>query len=269
MTTAWRFIDTGPCAAAYNMALDEAIAVSVRNEKSPPTLRLYGWNNPSVSLGSSQKIRDININYCLESLVPVVRRPTGGRALLHGNEITYSFSVKTTSGLFSKGLFDSYKKISSALSLALSKSGIAAATKLLRETGHSLSAGQHTRSPLCFASTSYGELSVNSRKIIGSAQKRWADGLLQQGSIPFHIDRDEMTGIFGPDSDHGIRESSMGLMEIFPGLNALQFKEDIRTSFEESFDAELILSSPSHEEITLAQEFEINKYLSDTWTFKR
>jgi lipoate-protein ligase A len=269
MTTAWRFMDTGPCAAAYNMALDEAIAVFVRNEKSPPTLRLYGWNNPSVSLGSFQKISDININYCIERGVPVVRRPTGGRALLHGNEITYSFSIKTTSGLFSKGLFDSYKKISSALSLALSKSGIPAATKLLRENGHSFSAGQRTRSPLCFASISYGELSVNSRKIIGSAQKRWADGLLQQGSIPFYIDRDEMTRIFRLNSDHSIRESSIGLMEIFPGLNILQLKDAIRISFEERFDTELILSSPSHEEIALAQEFEAKKYLSDQWNFMR
>ena len=262
-------MDTGPCAAAYNMALDEAIAVSVRNEKSPPTLRLYGWDNPSVSIGAFQKSSDLNIHYCSESRVPIVRRPTGGRALLHGREITYSFSVKTTSGLFSKGLFDSYKKISSALCLALSKSGIAAATKLLRETGHSQSSGQRTRSPLCFESISYGELSVNSRKIIGSAQKRWADGLLQQGSIPLHIDRDKMSGIFRLHTDHRIREASLGLMDICPGFNSDQFKDAIRTSFEETFDADLVLSSPSHEEIALAQELETKKYLSDQWNFKR
>jgi len=115
MTNVWRFIDTGPCSAAYNMALDEAIAIVVRKDNAPPTLRLYGWDMLSVSIGCFQKISDVDIAYCIEKHIPVVRRPTGGRAILHSNEITYSFSVKTTHRLFSKGLLDSYKKISIAL----------------------------------------------------------------------------------------------------------------------------------------------------------
>jgi lipoate-protein ligase A len=124
MTETWRFLDTGPCAAAYNMALDESIATAVRQGNAPPTLRLYGWHEPSVSIGYFQKITDVDAAYCDMRNIPLVRRPTGGRAILHGDEITYSFSSKTTSALFSTGLLDSYKKISTAFVLALKRIGI-------------------------------------------------------------------------------------------------------------------------------------------------
>jgi len=262
MTDAWRFIDTGPCSAAYNMALDEAIAVDVRKDNAPPTLRLYGWDVPSVSIGCFQKFSDVDIEYCTKKHIPVVRRPTGGRAILHSNEITYSFSVKTTHRLFSKGLLDSYKKISIALGSALSKIGLSPELKLIREA-HRL------RNPLCFHSTSYGEITINNKKIIGSAQKRWTDSLLQQGSIPFIIDRDELVKVFRLKSTHGIREVFIGLKEILPELTTDDLKNAIRTSFEETFNTRLITLSPSHEEVSLAQEFEAKKYLSYQWNFRR
>jgi lipoate-protein ligase A len=262
MSNAWRFIDTGPCSAAYNMALDEAIAIDIRKDNAPPTLRLYGWDVPSVSIGCFQKISDVDTEYCIKKHIPVVRRPTGGRAILHSNEITYSFFVKTTHRLFSKGLLDSYKKVSIAFGSALSKIGLSPELKLFRET-HRL------RTALCFHSASYGEITINNKKIIGSAQKRWTDGLLQQGSIPFTIDKDEMDKVFRLKSTHGIREAFTGLKEIFHGLNPDDLKEVIRVSFEETFDTSLIPSSPSQEEVSLAHELEAQKYLSHKWNFKR
>jgi len=269
MTALWRFIDTGPCSAAFNMALDEAIAVSVRKELAPPTLRLYGWEIPSVSIGCFQKISDVDIGYCTEKNIPIVRRPTGGRAILHGSEITYSFSVKTTSGLFSTGLLDSYKKISKALGLSLTKIGISQELKLLSEAQHSPSSDHLLRSPLCFQSISCGEISINNKKVIGSAQKRWTDGLLQQGSIPFSIDKDTMTKVFRLDSDHETKESFAGLKEISPKLNIDIMKDSIRISFEETFDTQFILSTPSEEDISCAHELETLKYQSHEWNFKR
>lgn len=103
--TTWRLIDSGPCDASYNMALDEAIAVFVRRGRSCPALRLYGWETPSVSLGSFQKLDDIDEEYCSHENIPVVRRPTGGRAVLHGDELTYSFSSKNE-GRFSRGFWN-------------------------------------------------------------------------------------------------------------------------------------------------------------------
>ncbi len=269
MTDTWRFIDTGPCSASYNMALDEAIAIAVRQDSEPPTLRVYGWIAPSVSIGCFQRAADVDVEYCIENHVPIVRRPTGGRAILHGNEITYSFSVKTTSGLFSRGLLDSYKKISAAIGLALSKVGLSPELKLMRETRRSLPASDCSRNAFCFRSISFGEVAINGKKVVGSAQKRWPDSLLQQGSIPFLVDKDEITRIFRLNTFQEIKESMIGLKEIDPELAYERFNGAVRSSFEETFDARFIPSSPSSEEISLASELETEKYLSHEWTFRR
>ena len=268
MTETWRFIDSGPCNAAYNMALDEAIAVTVRNSQAPPTLRLYGWNLPSVTIGYFQKIGEVDMAYCLQKNIPVVRRPTGGRAILHGNEITYSFSVKTRTGLFSKSLFDSYKKISAAFSNAFLKIGASPEMKLLKDNRRGPEASVQ-KSPLCFQSVSYGEMTVDSRKIIGSAQKRWTDCLLQQGSIPLVIDRDGLAKVFRIDTCLDTKDSFTGLHDIFPGLIPDDLKAAIRISFEETFDVRLTIASPSSEEVSLAQELDAGKYRSHDWNHKR
>lgn len=262
MTDVWRFIDGGSCRASYNMALDEAIATAVRKDSAPPTLRLYGWVLPSVSLGCFQKVNDINIDYCLKRDIPIVRRPTGGRAILHNDELTYSFSAKTNNKFFSKGLFDSYKKISDALSLSLSRLGLSPEVKMDRRT-------RHWSSPLCFQSSSYGEITINNKKVIGSAQKRWTDGLLQQGSIPYIIDNDEMIKIFRVKSTSEIKEVMMGLKEILPELNPDELKSAIKISFEETFNIKFLPSPPSQEEVSFAEELEAKKYLSPQWNFQR
>jgi lipoate-protein ligase A len=267
MIDTWRVIDTGPCRASYNMALDEAIAATVKKANSPPTLRLYEWDIPSVSIGYFQRMRGINVDYCQERGIPIVRRPTGGRAILHSHEVTYSFSVQTEHGIFSKGLLDSYKKISRALGLALSKVGLSPDLKLIRENRHSSDA-LHRRNPLCLQSISYGEIMVNNKKVIGSAQRRWTDGLLQQGSIPFIIDKDEIAKVFRLESPD-IGDKIIGLKEILLHLSLDDLRNAIRVSFEETFSIRLIPSSPSQDEVSLAREFEVKKYLAPLWNFQR
>lgn len=242
------------------MALDEAIAISVRKGESPPTLRVYGWNTPSVSIGYSQKVSDIDSEYCKKKGIPIVRRPTGGRAVLHSSEITYSFSVKTDNEMFSKGLRDNYKKISTVFVIFLSKIGLSPEVRLLRKN-------PTTRSPLCFESISYGEITINGRKIIGSAQKRWADGLLQQGSIPISIDRYEIAKIFRLKNIDG--EKLTGLREIIHNLDCEELKNTIMISFEDVFGKKLLSLPPSKEETLLALELEKKKYLSPDWNFMR
>jgi lipoyl(octanoyl) transferase len=268
MTDTWRFIDSGPCSAAYNMALDEAIAVTVRNNQAPPTLRLYGWDLPSVTIGYFQKMGEVDTGYCHEKNIPIIRRPTGGRAILHGNEITYSFSAKTSAGVFSKSLLDSYKIIGAAFSNAFLKIGVSPELKLLKDSRRESDAGMQ-KSPLCFQSVSYGEITINSKKIIGSAQKRWTDGLLQQGSIPLVIERDDLTKVFRMSTARDMRDSFIGLHDMFPDLIPDDLKTSIRISFEETFDIQFINSSPSAEEISLARELEAGKYSSREWNHKR
>jgi lipoyl(octanoyl) transferase len=268
MADIWRYIDDRHCPAAFNMALDEAISVALKNNASPPTLRLYGWEMPSVSIGYFQKISDIDTGYCLRNNIPVVRRLTGGRAILHGKELTYSFSVRTE-GRFSKGLLDSYKKIGTALSLALSQTGISTEMNLSKLPAKSKSPGIRSKSPLCFQSTSYGEVTAGNKKIIGSAQKRWPGALLQQGSVPLVIDTYGLTRIFRLSCVRGADELPSGLEEIVPGTNVERLKESIRRSFEETFEVQLIPSSATKEEVSLAMQLEAQKYLSHAWTFGR
>lgn len=259
----WRFIGSELCTASYNMAVDEAIAITVRKGASPTTLRLYGWEQPSVSLGSFQKISDIDLRYCITKNLPVVRRPTGGRGILHGDELTYSFSSKNE-GSFSGGLLDSYRQLSRAFKSALDMLGLEITMKMEREQGRNL-----TRSALCFKSTSYGEISFKRKKLIGSAQKRWKDGLLQQGSIPYTINEEDTKKIFNLDPSTDLKSSMVGLKELVPDLSPEQFKKVIMVAFEEAFQITFIPSSLSQEEAHLAHELDAQRYLSREWTFQR
>jgi lipoate-protein ligase A len=251
------------------MALDEAIAISVRKGSSPPTLRLYSWDMPSVTLGCFQKIGDIDAEYCRDASIPAVRRPTGGRAIFHNKELTYSFSAKTDNDLFSKSILDSYKKISAAFYLALSKIGLLPELKVIRETRRLSLITHRSKSPLCFQSASYGEITINSKKVIGSAQKRWTDGLLQQGSIPYHINETETLRIFRVQSIRDIKDAMAGLMEAVPDLSDEKFRNIVKISFEEAFNIEFFSALPSNEEEVLARKLDSEKYRTEEWNFRK
>jgi lipoate-protein ligase A len=109
---------------------------------------------------------------------------------------------------------------------------------------------------------------VNNKKVIGSAQRRWTDGLLQQGSIPFIIDKDEIAKVFRLESPD-IGDKIIGLKEILLHLSLDDLRNAIRVSFEETFSIRLIPSSPSQDEVSLAREFEVKKYLAPLWNFQR
>jgi lipoate-protein ligase A len=259
----WRLIDSGPCGAFHNMALDEAVAAYVRKEKAPPTLRLYGWDRPSLTLGCFQKTSDINAEYCASRGIPIVRRLTGGRAILHHRELTYSFSVRTT-GPFSKGLIDSYRSIAAAFHLAFQKAGIRAEPKKQRERGRVLAG-----SALCFQSSSFGEILVDNRKAVGSAQKRWEDGLLQQGSVPFSYDADEIRKVFGAGACTALGSVMTCMEEVMPGLSEKGFREMLKASFEETFGVSFLPCRPLPEEEALARDLEALKYSLKSWNFQR
>ncbi len=262
MSHEWRLIDSGPCSASYNMALDEAIATSVRNREAPPTLRFYTWDRPSLSLGCFQKASDLDLDYCRQNIIPFVRRLTGGRAVLHGHELTYSFSVRTDKEPFSKGLMESYRSISSAFNLAFRKIGIHVESKMQRERGRVL-----IRTPLCFEASSYGEILLNNRKIVGAAQKRWKDGLLQQGSIPYTCDKEKIGHIFGRKASE--TDNAMNILKkILPDFSDQNFRKAVQEAFEETFVISLLTSHPDPAEHQLAEELEQQKYLQDSWTLR-
>lgn len=254
----WRLIDSGPSDAHLNMALDEAIARKVMENSAPPTLRLYGWQSPSVSLGRFQRSSDADLGYCGQRGIPVVRRPTGGRGILHCIELTYSFSAGTREGRFSCGLRESYSKLSEAFSMAFRGLGFKVETRLER----SEAVPPDLRSPLCFQSASYAEITVGGEKIIGSAQRRWPGGLLQQGSIPLLIDRPALCGVFGAEPS---TDAMVGLNEVMPALSLKDLKEAVKEAFQAVFETRLIESPPSPGEEALAVELLRRKYQLPEW----
>ncbi|MDA8387234.1 MAG: lipoate--protein ligase family protein [Nitrospiraceae bacterium] len=254
----FRVIDSGACGAAFNMALDEALAISVR-EAGLPAIRFYGWERPALSLGRFQKDKKgFHSDFIRESGLPVVVRPTGGRAVLHlPGELTYSVSSRFEGAFRGKNLFECYGIISSAISRALGRLGADVEVKLERRGGPAagISAGQggNGKNAHCFQCVSYAEITSGGRKLVGSAQRRWPDGFLQQGSIPFEIDGPLQGRIF-----RGFDPLAMsGLNEIVPGP-ADRSRETLKRYLTEEFRAvlgvDLLAAAPARRERALARD---------------
>jgi lipoate-protein ligase A len=243
------------------MALDEAISESVRKGASPPTLRFFGWDRPSVSIGSSQRAGEIDLEYCGLEEIPIVRRPTGGRGILHGDELTYSFASGIDKGVFSGGLFKDYRKLSGAFSRAFTILGMKTETVFSRRA-------PGARSPVCFQTSSYGEINIEKRKVIGSAQRRWPDGLLQQGSIPYSMDYEGMRGVF-PGGTADAPGEMAGLRDFLPLLRPEELKGTVRASFQEVFGIEFVEYPPTRDEEALTRRLLHEKYSLPGWNFRR
>ncbi len=257
-----RLINQGPASAFFNMALDEAISESVRQKVSPSTLRLYHWDRPSLSIGCFQKVSDVDTGYCHKKGYPIVRRQTGGRAVLHDSELTYSFSASADSPVFNGSLNDNYAVISRALLLALKLKGIEAAASFSRKRENS------HKHPACFRSVSYGEITVGGKKVIGSAQKRHKDGFLQHGSILFSFDPGELSRVLGQNNEDSFID--IGAINDYAGRISF---DDLRTALKEAFErtlnVKMISDSPTKSELTLAKELEHTKYSTRKWNYSR
>ncbi|MGE5893978.1 MAG: biotin/lipoate A/B protein ligase family protein [bacterium] len=251
----WRFIESGPSGAALNMAIDEAIALAVAKKHAPPTLRFYSWDKPSVTIGYFQNHSDINMGFCLARGVPVVRRLTGGRAILHDDEITYSFSAREEDHESFQSLLQSYEILSQAFLDGLKSLGLNVSVRRRKGRGRSL-----MNSAQCFHSVSLGEIVLEGRKIVGSAQKRFSNSFLQQGSIPLDISQELQEGIFG--SPGKFQES---LLQIVPGIDASTLEERIRRGFEKVFRRELVAETLTPEERHQAEGVLAAKYASPAW----
>ncbi len=247
--------------AFYNMALDEAICEAVRKELSPPTLRIYKWERPTLSLGYFQKISDIDRSYCNEKDYPIVRRQTGGRAILHDDELTYSFCAKKNSMKFNGKLHNDYTIISTALVEGMKMCGIDAEISFTRKRA------ADQKSPACFKVVSYGEVTVNNKKVIGSAQKRYKDGFLQHGSLLFGFNEDELRKILKGSGDDDF--SGIGAVDKCRDKESYgKLVQSLKRSFENVLNARMITDEPSKYELKLAKELEAEKYSTEEWNAK-
>ncbi len=182
MAERWRLLQTPPARGAWNMALDEAILTSCVQGDSPPVLRLYAWHPPCLSLGYAQPLSDVDLERLEQRGWDLVRRPTGGRAILHTDELTYAVIGPEHHALLSGSVLESYQRLARALLAALYWLGVPA------EMNDAGPGPASTVRPICFETPSAYEITVGGKKLIGSAQARQQGGVLQHGTLPLRGD---------------------------------------------------------------------------------
>lgn len=247
-----------------NMGIDEALLLSCeRREGLFPSIRFYRWEIPTLSFGYNQRYSlAVDENYCRENGINIVRRPTGGRAVLHDIEVTYSVVGRTDDPQLGDSVLETYRLISLALAKGFTKLGIEA--ELI--TPHKASPGRRGRigTNPCFFSPSRYELAVSGNKIVGSAQKRGRGAFLQHGSIPLDIDIPKLLGATG----HSSLPSGYSLTSVNEAagrdVSPDELIEALSAGFSEVFNADLIreeLTEKEAEEAGLLRE----KYMSPEW----
>ncbi len=266
----WRLLTTSYHDGAMNMAIDEAITLSMAEGKVPPTLRLYGWKPRCLSLGYAQRAEEVEWDECLERGIEVVRRPTGGRAILHDQEVTYSVIAPEDNPLVSGSVLQSYLKISQGLLLGLQNLGLSVemvSHKDLEALG----------TAACFDSPSFYELVVGGRKAVGSAQNRKNGILLQHGSIIREIDVDLIFNVLKfPTQEvrnrmkQAFRRKACSLQEAAGrALTDREIMMAVSEGFSRALGVELIDGALQTEEQNLALDLVKSKYGTVEWTKKR
>jgi lipoate-protein ligase A len=187
---------------------------------------------------------------------------TGGRAVLHGQDLTYSFCAGPEETRFGSGISENYQRLSTAFLAGFRKLGLDAVMTERKAKRDAL------RNPSCFKAVSLAELTVNGQKMVGSAQKRWSDGMLQQGSIMVDFDPHIMCEIFYHKNTD--MKSDIGRIKDYnPSATIPHIRDALIQAFEETFQINLVVKEPDSHEYKMAKKLESEKYLSSQWNLTR
>lgn len=248
----WRLIIDGDLPGAANMARDVAMLEAVSQGDSPPTLRLYSWDPPCLTLGRHQDVEAADLDFCRREGIDVVRRPTGGRALLHHLELTYAVVAPTGRGPLPRGLQDTYRKICDALVGAARALGVDAV--LTSGEVNIQLPGPRTTTP-CFEAPAGGEVVVRGRKLIGSAMRAHGSTILQHGAILLDWDGRLQAGSMGLEDDASLRPRVTTLQdEVTYDLPRPNLEATIVEAFASTLGVEFEICRPSDIERSREQE---------------
>ncbi|QHE62142.1 octanoyltransferase [Rossellomorea vietnamensis] len=273
----WRFIDSGNCSPSYNMALDEALLDWHSEGKIPPTIRFYGWDPATLSVGYFQKVeKEINLDAVREHGLGFVRRPTGGRGVLHEHELTYSVIVSEEHPEMPRTVTEAYRVISEGILKGFQGLGLEAYFAVPR-TAEEREGLKNPRSAVCFDAPSWYELVVEGRKVAGSAQTRQKGVILQHGSILLDLDEDKLFSLFNYPSDRvkermqrAFKSKAVAMNEISSVPVTMDMaKEAFKKGFEEGLNIHLEPYELSEEETQYVVDLAESRYESDEWNFKR
>ena len=238
-----RTLETGYNSGPWNMALDEVLMNCI-NYHSMPILRIYGWRPPTVSIGYFQSMdEEVDIKRCRQIGIDVVRRITGGGAVLHESELTYSFITN----VYPKNIMESYNLICDPIVMCINKLGFNAKFAPLND------------------------IIVNGKKVSGNAQTRKKDTLLQHGTILLNVNVEKMFSVLKVPSEkvkdkmiEDVNGRVMGLNKTFE-----QVAYNLKEAFSEKFGAEIIVDDLTIKEEESTKKLVKEKYTSDQWNRKK
>ncbi len=274
----WRVIRSKAERGPKNMAIDEAILQAIGRGEVPPTLRLYAWHPACLSLGYAQPAGDVDLTRLRQHGWDWVRRPTGGRAILHTDELTYSVTGPQNEPRLAGSVLESYRTLSQALLRALHLLEIPAQAL---EKPLPLNAGpvesndnNNGTNPVCFEVPSNYEITIQGKKLIGSAQARRKQGVLQHGSLPLYGDLTRITqALVFPDeasrqlaAERLLARATTAEAVLGHPLDWEAAAEAFVRAFSEVLNLDLQPGELTPREQAEAEELQESKYAHSQWT---
>jgi lipoate-protein ligase A len=266
----WRLIRSAPADGATNMAVDEAILRAVVNGQVLPTLRLYAWEPPCLSLGRSQKVTDVDLDALRGAGYGLVRRPTGGKAILHVDELTYSVIVPQGDPRMAGGIVGSYRRLSMALVRGLERLSVIGIVADRRAENGPL------EGPVCFEVPSDYEITVGGRKLVGSAQMRSQGVVLQHGTLPLWGDITRICSLLVARPDPAkVRARATTVERALGGAGPTQSERPVTweqaagalvEGFREVLNLDLEPGALTPQELDWADELKAGRYTTREWT---
>jgi lipoate-protein ligase A len=244
------------------MALDEAILRAVAEEEAAPTLRLYAWEPGTLSLGRGQPVEDVDRQAVRAAGYGLVRRPTGGRAILHVDELTYGVMAPQDDSRVTGSVMASYRRLSKGLVRGLQLLGIEGivADKRAKE--------DRDEGPVCFEVPSDYEITVGGKKLVGSAQMRARGVVLQHGAVPFHGDIARICPLLAEHPDPVRVRARATTVERAIGRRVSweAGAEAMIEGFAEALNLRLVPSELTTDERAAARQLRSEKYATEAWT---
>ncbi len=272
----WRLlVEDEPRSGAANMAVDEAIAMATGRGDVPPTLRFYRWQPPAVSLGRHQKMADVNVARISALGYDLVRRTTGGRAILHTDELTYAVAAPAEEPRMAGGVMDAYLRLSNALLTGLQALGLAA-----EKAAGDVRAGPDV-SAACFEVPSAYEITAAGRKLMGSAQSRRQGYVLQHGSLPLVGDITRLIDVLALPDDEAQRlrqhlaaractlAEALNVSADSPLLDFSRVAAAMIDGFAETLTLQLVPGKLTPAETRTTAELMRTHYANEAWTGHR
>ena len=250
------------------MAVDEAILRMVAAGQVPPTLRFYAWEPPCLSLGRAQKASDVNLDALRAAGFDLVRRATGGKAILHADELTYSVVAPQEEPRVIGSIVESYRRLSAGLVRGLERLGVPDLVADQRTSSPPAGGARGGGGPVCFEVPSDYEITVGGRKLVGSAQMRSQGVVLQHGTLPLYGDIARICPLLVAHPDPARVRARATTVEEAIGRSVTwdEAAKALATGFAEALHLRLEPGVLTDEEQSWVEKLRAEKYATEEWT---